>query len=785
MWFALLLLASPPELLGQQALLTEACLPWFTEPPRFYVDESQGDFDALLVGVDVRAVSLRKEPKPPGALLRMPADTPLPRGIGQVVLRRDGVEVARWPVAWDADLSAVDAAITRARQAPHDQRAAVWEAVAGQVRGVPSAAGRALRAAAHHRLIAQDYGAALKLLGRARAIEDTCRHSTGVALADKYEATVRHFIGDHLAAERLLTSALTVLERQAAPEVVAVTQDLVGLLVNTGRTAEGRALLVPLEGAMAPGRPRAEWLLNLAWARHAMGEDPRTQLEQVLVEAPGHPDLVANAQAHLARLDVDAGRLDAAQARLAVLRSTPPSAMGFLAGFTHLLAADLAAARGDEDGARVELTWALEQALATDDLELAWRARHARGRLALRQGDLATAEADLVAARADLLRSAARTALTTSRAPFLASRGELARDLTALWLAQDRPAEALLLADAERSHVLAALAEAAQIDRLSPPEQAARAAAIGRYQAARQALEARASERELMHPNALAAFDAETHRQAEAAARLLEDSLGSPAAPEAVQLAVVQARLEPGERIVFSLQNNDFYLDAQGLHAGWPAAGHLYLASRFPVARLLGRSWSHLPHLGLLRARPVARGAAVVLADPTHDLPAARREGQRVAAIQGADLKTGEAATRTATLEALASAGHLHFAGHGALVAASPWQAHVRLADGRLTLADVLASPLRVARVVLSGCETGRAGALSSAEHIGLPEALLAAGAHSVVAAVEKVDDTATAAFMEAFYSAGGAEAPGPALVAARQAVGGAVGAAFQLWGRP
>ncbi len=135
--------------------------------------------------------------------------------------------------------------------------------------------------------------------------------------------------------------------------------------------------------------------------------------------------------------------------------------------------------------------------------------------------------------------------------------------------------------------------------------------------------------------------------------------------------------------------------------------------------------------------------------------------------------------------EALASAGHVHFAGHGALVAESPWQAHLRLADGRLTLADVLASPLRVSRVVLSGCETGRAGALSSAEHIGLPEALLAAGARSVVAAVEKVDDTATAAFMEAFYAAGGAERPGPALVAARAAVGGAVGAAFQLWGRP
>jgi hypothetical protein len=785
MWFALLFLASPPELLGQQALLTEACLPWFTEPPRIYVAEPKGDFDALLVGVDVRTVPLRVEPKSPGALLRMPADTPLPRGIGQVVLRRDGVEVARWPVLWDADLGRVDEAIARARQAPHDQRAAAWEAVALQVWGVPSAAARALRAAAYHRLTAREHGVALELLARSRAIESACGHRIGVAMGDKHEAWVRHYIGDHLAAERLLMEAQATVHQLGAPEAASVTQDLAGMLVDLGRAAESLVLLAPL--SLPAGRPRAEWLLNLAWARHAAGQDARPQLEQALTEAPDAPELVANAHAHLARLDLDAGRVEAVRHRLDVLRATPRSASGFLAGFTHLLGADLAKARGDPQEAQAELAHALALAAATDDVELAWRARHARGRLALEQGDLASAEADLMAARSDLLRGAAHTGLTTSRAPFLASRPELARDLTALWLAQDRPAEALLLADAERSHVLAALAAAVQVDRLSAPEQLARATAIGRYQSARQVLEARASERELVHPDGLVAFDVETRRQAEAAARLLEDSLGTRPPPAGADLAAVQARLDAGESIVFSLQDQDFHLDAQGLHPGWPAAGHLYLTSKHPPPeRLVGRSWSHLPHMGLLRAKPSIQGQrAVILADPTHDLPATRREGQQVAAVLGGALLTGDAATRAAIQEALASAGHVHFAGHGALVAESPWQAHLRMADGRLTLADVLASPLRVSRVVLSGCETGRAGALSSAEHIGLPEALLAAGARSVVAAVEKVDDTATAAFMEAFYAAGGAERPGPALVAARAAVGGAVGAAFQLWGRP
>ncbi|MEZ4463968.1 MAG: CHAT domain-containing protein [bacterium] len=90
--------------------------------------------------------------------------------------------------------------------------------------------------------------------------------------------------------------------------------------------------------------------------------------------------------------------------------------------------------------------------------------------------------------------------------------------------------------------------------------------------------------------------------------------------------------------------------------------------------------------------------------------------------------------------------------------------------------------------VVLSGCETGRTGALSATEQVGLPDAFLAAGARSVLAAGEVIDDARTAAFMAAFYRHGGATRPGPALTAAlaeRRAAGDDLAGVFTLSGRP
>ncbi len=73
--------------------------------------------------------------------------------------------------------------------------------------------------------------------------------------------------------------------------------------------------------------------------------------------------------------------------------------------------------------------------------------------------------------------------------------------------------------------------------------------------------------------------------------------------------------------------------------------------------------------------------------------------------------------------------------------------------DGILTALEVLSMDLRgTDLVVLSACETGIGDLLQDREAHGLSRAFLEAGAKAVLATLWKIDDQATAAFMERFY---------------------------------
>ena len=202
-------------------------------------------------------------------------------------------------------------------------------------------------------------------------------------------------------------------------------------------------------------------------------------------------------------------------------------------------------------------------------------------------------------------------------------------------------------------------------------------------------------------------------------------------------------------------------------------------------------TWSEVPFAGLL-AQPQmdAQGAPVIIADPGADLQHARAEGRAVHARLGGALLLGEAATRAAALSAIsAGARVLHFAGHGALDAQSPWRAHLVLAnDETLTLADLLVARPILGIVVLSGCETGVRGALSSQHAVGLPDAFLLAGARAVIATDRVVPDAAARAFVDHFYRhPDWATRPAAAFhsaVRALRAAGDPIWTAFRLMGR-
>jgi len=95
----------------------------------------------------------------------------------------------------------------------------------------------------------------------------------------------------------------------------------------------------------------------------------------------------------------------------------------------------------------------------------------------------------------------------------------------------------------------------------------------------------------------------------------------------------------------------------------------------------------------------------------------------------------------------------LHFSTHGVTGWNNPLQSSLLLADGALTLGELLDQKLPGARLaVLSACETGVPGTKLPDEVVGLPAGLMQAGAAGVVGSLWSVADVSTAMLMARFY---------------------------------
>jgi CHAT domain-containing protein len=158
-------------------------------------------------------------------------------------------------------------------------------------------------------------------------------------------------------------------------------------------------------------------------------------------------------------------------------------------------------------------------------------------------------------------------------------------------------------------------------------------------------------------------------------------------------------------------------------------------------------------------------------------LPGTRREVEALARLFAqADVLLGSDASEQ-RLEELAKDGHLkeygylHLATHGVIDVGEPKRSALLLArdrlpdplaqaragkrvyEGRLTMADVLGDwQLEAELVTLSACETALGAEGGGDGFVGFSQALLLAGARSLVVSLWKVDDTATALLMTRFY---------------------------------
>jgi CHAT domain len=154
-------------------------------------------------------------------------------------------------------------------------------------------------------------------------------------------------------------------------------------------------------------------------------------------------------------------------------------------------------------------------------------------------------------------------------------------------------------------------------------------------------------------------------------------------------------------------------------------------------------------------ARPVT--PVVIVSDPQQNLHFARDEQAGISRLYpGAAVLTGPEASIAGVRGAVATAGGIHLACHGRQEAASPLSTGLELADGRLTVAQLLAEhpPLFSAArlVVMSACESAVVDPAAPDEALGLPAAMSYAGGSAVIGSLWRVDDAATAVFMTSFY---------------------------------
>ena len=147
-------------------------------------------------------------------------------------------------------------------------------------------------------------------------------------------------------------------------------------------------------------------------------------------------------------------------------------------------------------------------------------------------------------------------------------------------------------------------------------------------------------------------------------------------------------------------------------------------------------------------AHPESAAKALVIGDPLEDLPNARREAQAAHdALERARwsperrLLLGAQANRQAITEALRTADVVHYAGHGVHRGSDGWNAALLLADGELTVADLLALPRVPSTVVLAGCDTGTGSDQALAGGLNIGRAFVLAGAQQVLVADGPIHD--------------------------------------------
>ncbi len=614
----------------------------------------------------------------------------------------------------------------------------------------------------------------------------------GAAAQPYYRGLVAKLANDPISAQHDFARARAAMDRLGLARFSrGVAAQEVIVLRAAGRGEEAEALLASLDDGAAEGCDRVRLLQNLTWAElldadaDAHGRAPSTEVRAKLDEANrlntrhvcdrlADRGSLALATALAALLSHDTVAAREALAR--ALEGTPDPELRY---WRAELLARAAHQEGDPRAALDHLRRAEADAERSLLMAAVWRARSWRARVHLATGDRASATEALLAAERALDDEVLRLPLEAGGAALLANRRASATGLARLMIESDEVAEALCTMRAARARRVVDVAQTRRLSNLTREDRLRWYEAIGELSSARAELAANedaawdlsAAERSLLAPEQTALR--ERMRSA------LRDAI-----------AVLQERPTPfecrppasGELILGVFPYGEgwwwFAADASGVQVldAQPDARDLTpfdealerstrvrvladgVARAVDVHRL---EWRGAP---LVTRRPVVYGLdltpttereevrrAVVVGDPRGNLAGARDELVRVAtALTESGWSVEVLRDRDATVErvraAIQEASLFHYAGHADAHELAP--DHLLLADGTLTVDDVLTAERVPRRVVLSGCRTSR-----GSDGVDVAQAFLLAGAEQVVASSEDLPDRSTATLIGALYA--------------------------------
>ncbi len=572
-------------------------------------------------------------------------------------------------------------------------------------------------------------------------------------------------------------------------------------LVHVGRFEEAAARWRALADA-GTGDPCLDALAmgNLAWtlmrASNAKDDASAQWFERALAKHtescsdrdPTHP---ANLLTSAALYHLERGELDAADS--ALTRSSALPMLPEHAQWHRIVRGGVALARGDAKGAHGIYARLAELADAARLTEVAWHAWVGVGRSREAAGDVEGAARAYAEAEARTAQEAVLVPIDAGRLHLYGDRDESARRWVALEIARGRPEAALDVVRRARRRALVSIELARRIGHLDGDARERWERDIARYRRTRDALEEKSAALWLVpkderpkHAHAIAQDVTE-------ARRALDQAIGDLARFDAASLAAAGFRdPAPGELLVtwYPLVEGwaIFARDAARVRAvvvdAAPDAATIVrelteaiaAADRLTVLAPGGDYSLHRADFSgapLGKTKPVAYAldlpprepaekparAALVLSDPRGDLKAAREEGDAVVKIldgQGWRVEHAavDAATRRRFFAGMNRARLLHYAGHGTYEGHEGWDSSLLLADGRLTVGDVLTATTAPEAVVLLGCRTARSDGVGASAGLGIAQAFVLAGAEAVVAATREIADGATADVSSRLFSA-------------------------------